>query len=647
LISLVAFALVAVVAPPSPAASDWPRSQVPPGWPAPAATPAPAGSPVPLATPGLIAVPGDTKGLVLPPAPAVGPLAGPPPGLPSADIAGTAGPFVGLTLDDAIGMALRRNTDLAVSQSNRRISAYQIVAAQGAYDVRFEIQPQYQFSQQPAISSFQSGPGGAPVQQVTAGGTAGFSGQTSTGGSYQLTTTAQRVDNNATLNSYDPYYQTALALTFTQPLARNLAIDQTRRQIQLAKINFDLSNDDALLTASNTVDNVLNAYYNLVAAWKNVGIQEDALRQAKAQSESNSRLVKAGQAAPVDVVESDTQVNEFQDDVYSAIANVASLQNQLKQLILSDPADPVWTANLVPLTPVVEQPAEPGVDELVVAALRGRPEVAQLRENLREENVNVAYYKDQTKPQIDLNLGVTENGFAGAPTNPLTNPFVGIFAAEINSIDQLIARVNTLAPGLTPLVPINPATLNLPLFPGTVGGIGQSYKTALEGKFPQYSVTATLSFPLRNRTAEADYHAELARRQQVLTQEVGLIQRLQTESRNAVQSYRSAQSRLIAATAARRAAEIVAASELRRFRAGKSTTFLVLQRQVTLANERGRELQAQTDVARALVEIQRVSGAILPEHGVDVGALGTAPQGQVPNLLGSPAGTGTPPPGKP
>ncbi len=624
MIHLVAFALVALAATPSPSAS-------------PTSSPSP-GPPVPLATPGLIAVPSDTKDLVLPPAPAIAPLLGTPAQLPSGDIAGTTGPFVGLSLEDAIAMGLRRNTDLAVSQSNRRIASYQIVSAQGAYDVRFELQPQYQYSKQAAISTFQAGPNGAPVTQITAGANAGFSGATGSGGSFSASTSAQRVDNDATLNSYDPYYQTSLALTFTQPLARNLAIDETRRSIQLAKINFDLSNDNALLTASNTVDNVLNAYYNLVAAWKNVGIQEDALRQAKAQSESNARLVRQGQAAPVDVVESDTQVNEFQDDVYSAISNVASLQNQLKQLILSDPADPAWTANLVPLSPVVEQPVEPAVDDLVVAALRTRPEVAQLRENLREENVNVAYFKDQTKPQIDLNAGITENGFAGAPSNPNLNPFIGIFAAQIATIDQIISRVNALSAGATPLVPINPALLNSPLFPGTVGKFGQSYKTALQGDFPQYTVSATLSFPLRNRTAEANYKAEFEKRQQIQIQEVGLIQRVQAEARNAVQGYRSARSRSIAASAARRAAEIVAASELRRFRAGKSTTFLVLQRQVSLANERGRELQAQTDVERALVEIDRVSGALLHNHGVDVGTLGTGPQGAVPDLLVNPAG---------
>ena len=378
---------------------------------------------------------------------------------------------------------------------------------------------------------------------------------------------------------------------------------------------------------------MLVAYYNLVAAWKNVAIQEDALRQAKAQSESNARLVNHGAAAPVDVVESDTQVNEFQNDVYSAIQNVASQQNTLKQLLLGNPADPLWTANLVPTTPISNEVAEPTINDVILSALKQRPEVAQLRENMREENVDVAYAKDQTKPQIDLNAGVTENGFAGNPVNLAQTPLFAAIGGQVTTINQLVALSNAANPG-NPLMPINANSLNVPPYPGTVGNVGQSYGTALKGEFPTYQISATLSFPIRNRTAKANYETELERRAQLQTQEVALIQRVQFEARNAVQMYRSSRSRLIAATAARVAAEKVAASELRKFRAGASTTFLVLQRQVTLANERGQELQAQSDVQKSLVELSRVTGDILGENGVDVSKIGAGTSQPLLDLVG-------------
>ena len=159
-------------------------------------------------------------------------------------------------------------------------------------------------------------------------------------------------------------------------------------------------------------------------------------------------------------------------------------------------------------------------------------------------------------------------------------------------------------------------------------------------RYPQYTIGASVSFPLRNRTAEAQYKVALEQRKQLEIQEVALIQRLQYEARNALQSYRSARARLLAATAARKAAEAVEASELRRFKAGASTTFLVLQREINVANQRGSELQAQTDVQKALVEIDRVTGDILAHNQVQIGTLGSVALPALP-VLTAPAGTET------
>jgi outer membrane protein len=599
-------------------------------------SPIPIATAPPFATPN-VAGPRSLPEIVTPPVPAIGP--GYPEGsqtLPPGDIAGVDEPFVGLSLDDAVAMALSRNTDLSLAQSNRRIAGYQIVAAKGAYDVSFMVEPMYAVGVTAATSPFQAGPGGGAITQITAGASGAFSGNTGSGGNYRVFTSAERIDNNFVYNGYDPYYETSLGFSFTQPLARNLGIDDRKRALLIASISRDLSNQNALLTASDTLDSVLDAYDDLVAAWRNVAISEDALRSAKAQEESNARLVKHGAAAPVDIAESDTQVAEFQDDVYSAIANVSSLQNGLKQLVLANPADPLWTANLVPTSPARVFAPEPAIDQIVTSALRNRPEVGQLRETIREEDVDVAYEKNQTKPQVDLNLGVTENGFAGQPLNPSSTPLFGVIGSEITNLNALIARANAASPG-SPLIPIDAAVLQTSVPPNTIGRLGQSYGTALAGAFPQYSISATLSFPLRNRTAEANYASEVERRRALQTQEVALIQRVQTEARNAVQNYRSAQARIVATTSQRQNAEVVAASELRKFKAGASTTFLVLQREVALSNARKSELQAQNDLERADVELFRVAGTILDSNNVDLTTLGTGPEGAVPDLTASPA----------
>lgn len=594
------------------------------------AQPTSAPSPIPTVQPYVLpsSVPAAASPLpipstALPPLPAVAPGYNASPGpLPSPEIAGVAQlPYVGIALDDAVTMALLRNTSVAISQANRRIASYQVVAAEGAYDIRFQLVPSYSHSVQPPSSLFATGPNGGPFTTDTLGVNGGFSGQTLGGTRLSVSGTGSRTTSNLGTDSFNPAYPTAFSFNVTQPLARGLHMDDARRQLDLARANADVDTDSALVTAEQTIANVANTYWDLVAAWRNVAIQEEGLRNAVAQAQSNQRQAKAGALAPVDVVESNDQVAQFQDNVYSALQNVQQLQTQLKSLIIGNPADPIWTANLVPTTSVTQVPAQPSVNDVLLAALGNRPEVAQLRDQQKSAKVNVAYAKDQLKPQLDLGLGYTSNGFAGNPVNPLSSPVTGLFIGEANAINQLIAAANKSLPpnqqipALPPLSFAGPSYLN--------GGLGTSLGNAFSNDFPTYSLQLTIGLPLRNRGARGNYDAALEQQRSLEVQEIALIQRLKAESANAVQMLRSAQSRLIAATSARQAAEEVYASELRKYRAGTSTTFLVLQRVLNLANDRGRELQAQTDVNKALVNEQLVEGKLLASYHIDVDQLGT------------------------
>src|SRR5947209_6718937 len=552
---------------------------------------------------------------VLPPVPNIAPgFSTPVNAVPNGDLVGVQQqPFVGLALQDAIAMALQRNTDLAIAQSNRRIANYQIIAAEGAYDVRFQLVPQYSHSVTPSVSSFQSGPGGGPVTQDTAGVTAAFQGITQQGGQYSAGVVGTRITSNSTINSYNPFYQTALQLNVTQPLARGRAIDQPRLQLQIARTNASIQNDVALTQASNTVVQISNAYFDLVAAWRNVAIQEQGLQNAQAQAASNARLAARGAVAQTDIVEANTQVNVFQDNVFAALQNVQRLQTQIKSLILANPAEPVWFANLVPTTAIAQIPQEPTLDALINSAIANRPEIALLRSQRANANSNLAFAREQLRPQIDLGLGYTANGFAGTPTPPSANPIFGLFGAQIAAINALIARSNAQNPGSPPITPL--AGVGFGAGPSyQTGGLAQSIANVLDNRFPTYTAQLTYQIPLGNRTAKADYGIAQEQARQVALQETAVLQRIRGESVNAIQGLREAQYRVVAARSAREAAQRVLLGEQRRFQAGTSTTFLILQRQLDVANQQARELQAQTDLDKAIVELNRVSGGIFAQN---------------------------------
>jgi len=143
-------------------------------------------------------------------------------------------------------------------------------------------------------------------------------------------------------------------------------------------------------------------------------------------------------------------------------------------------------------------------------------------------------------------------------------------------------------------------------------------KNLLSQDNPTVSVGVTISLPLRNRTAKAQLAHSSAEERRIDVVKIKTEQLIEAEVRNAMQALQSIQSRMAAAAASRTAAEQQYTSERRKFQAGVSTLFLVLQRQTDLVTVRGRELQTQTDLNKAIAELQRAMGNTLSYRNVSV-----------------------------
>jgi HAE1 family hydrophobic/amphiphilic exporter-1 len=499
----------------------------------------------------------------------------------------TAQPFVGITLQDAIGMALLKNPALAVMAANARIASYQIVAAGGAFDPHFMLEPSVVHSKAAPTNAFFAGPNFGAIEQNQQKIAGGISGILPGGQQYSVGLSSSKIIDNTIVNSFNPYYPTAFSAQLTQPLLRDAGTNAPRHALDLTIVNADSTQAQALVSVSQTIAQVSNAYWDLVAAWRNVAIQEEGLSEAIAQRGSTQRLAKQGVAADIDVVESASQVAVFQDNVASALQNVALLQNALKSLVVDDAADPIWRANLVPTSPVRQLPPMPTLDALVAAAIARRPELRQVADLRKQADLNLKFATNQAKPKLDLQLGYTSNGFAG---QPVTGP--------------------------SPFGPSAPPPAYL------VGATGQSFSNLTSNTFPTFSAGIVFQESLGEHTEKAN--VAIAREQQRVAaiQQADVAQRIVAEARDALQAYQSAIARLVAARTARSTSEQVYRSEVRKYRNGVSTTFLVLQREFTLAQNRGRELQAQTDLNKAVVELQRASGDILQSNNVDLKSVG-------------------------
>jgi len=514
-----------------------------------------------------------------------------------------------LSLREALSMALANNKDIEVARQNVRIAEFDLRGAQGAYDPRFTTSAFYERAENP-ISSFLSGGQNGSTIQTDYTATARLEGQSPVlGGTYRLDFSSIKLNTNNQFTALNPQYPTALTFSYTQPLWRGLKIDNSRRQIEIARKNLSLTDAQFRQRAIDTITNVQRAYWDLVFALRSLQVQRDAVSVARTQLEHNKRLVNEGQLAPIDVVAAEAQISTYEQAVFSALEEVSRAENNLKNMIAENHLADIWNASIVPTDPVELTVPDVSLPDALKTAMENRPELQQSNV-LREINqIDQRYYKDQTKPAIDLVGSYGVSGLAGSVSSNVVNPFTQSSVQVRQRVDELSAIA-----GLEPLPIIAPQTFS----PDLLGGYGQSLQNLLANRYGTAKVGVQISLPLRNRTAEAQLGRSLVAGERLGTQREQLEQTIQVDVRNALQAVRSSEARLRAAAATRQANEQQFASEQRKLDAGQSTTFLVLQRQTELTDARALELKAQTDLNKAIADLQRATGNSLNVNSIVV-----------------------------
>ena len=506
-----------------------------------------------------------------------------------------------MSLREVVELALRNNKDIELSRSVVRSAEDNLRMTQGLYDPKLTFNRLFFSETQPVSSSTLGGAEGSVKVKGSTGSVNFFGLSPKGGGQYQISYNDSQTKTNVIFATLDKQYKTNLTFSYTQPLLRNRAIDDPRRQIEIAKKNLSLTDAEFRASVIDTIARVRTLYWNLVYALRNLQIQQDALRAAEEQLTHTRRLVGRGYVPPIDVTQVEVQVSNFREGLFMALDGVAKSDNVLKQLMVADINDPLWNVLIIPSDPVDVKAPTINAEQALSEALAQRPEVEQSDVALAINELNQRFYSDQKRPQVDLVATYSLDGLAGS-VNPLSSQDPIQFAAT-----TLTNRVNQLSV-LAGLPPLSPPANTATVPPFLVGSYGQSLNNLFGHRFPTVRFGVQVELPLFNRKAEAQLALSREEEVQIKTRRQQLDQLIKVDVRTALQSMRTSEARLQAAAEARSASEQQYESEVRKYNGGQSTTFLVLDRQVALKNARGVELKGQMDLNKAIAEFDRATG---------------------------------------
>lgn len=498
-----------------------------------------------------------------------------------------------LTLNEAITLALENNKDIEVTRKNVKIAEYDLIAARGVYQPRFSGQTYYERSRVPNVSIFSTN------QSTTQGSIVGNAGVTGYVPSFGTVLRGDfnntRLTTNNPISILSPQNNANITFSLTQPLFRGRSFDQNRRTIEIAKRNLSLTDVQFRQRSIEIIASVQRAYWDLTYALRNLQVQRDGVKDAKDQLAHNRRLVDEGQLAPIDIVAAETQVANFEQAVYDALNIVTLAENNLKNMIAPSRTDAIWNESVTPVDPVAIDTPLTTLNEALTAALANRPEL-EINDAQKDINkLDQRLYREFKKPQIDLVASYSSAGIGGTQ-NPDFNPnFPTPCVVDPNS--PLCQQQQQNLAALT----------------------GNPYSGIFQNKYPTYRVGVTFNLPLfGDKTAGAQLGRALVEGERLETQRQQIEQNIQVDVRNALQTLRTAEARLRAAAIARENSVRQYESEQRKLDNGQSDIYRVLERQTALTSARSAELRAQTELNKAISDLQRATGNSLKANNVSL-----------------------------
>ena len=503
-----------------------------------------------------------------------------------------------LSLREAVEMALQNNPDIQISQKNVKIAELDLQSARGAYDTRLAATTNFERAKSPLTNSIFSIGNSTINNRVLTNSVKLEKPLTRFGSVVSSEFSNSFQTTNDPFNSFRRSYQPSLNFSLTQPIFKGRKFDDSRRQIEVAKKNLNLTDQQFRQRTIETIAEVQRTYWDLAFALKDLQVQQEAVRDTKSQLETTQRKVEQGSTAPIETVSIENQAAKFESAVFSSLETVTRTQNALKKLIAPNENAVLWNEAILPTDNINLEVPEVSLNDAVKTAYENRLELKQNSTSRSINEINRKFYQEQTKPQVDLKIGYTMNGFAGTPNN-----------ANFNFGDpNLTARVNELSTlaELPPLPVQSPASV-----PGNLnGGFNKSLANLFRQDFNVFQFGITINIPLENRTAKAELGKNLVEAEKLDIEKRQLSQNITAEVRNAVQTLQTLKLRTQSAKTSRKTAEQEFESEQRKYNSGYATgsLFVLLEKQKNLTTAKANEVQVRLELNKAIAEYERAVG---------------------------------------
>ncbi|HEX5136773.1 MAG TPA: TolC family protein [Planctomycetota bacterium] len=374
-----------------------------------------------------------------------------------------------------------------------------------------------------------------------------------------------RLFTNSSFSTINPSYDTSLEVSLTVPLLRGRGRTAQESNLRASQAGALGARYTLLSDAEMLIESVAVAYWNLVYLEDRVLVLKKSLEVAREIEEAEQKKLRPeiGRSTPLDVTKAHAETKTRETNLISGRLDAANASDDLRLLVLPFTGGPddriVLRTKERP-----EDPTEvPDLDKLVADALATRNDLRATDASIEQLREGVVQAQNQMRVQLDL-------------TGTLT-------------------------------------------FRGVDGDISGASTQALGFDYPSGNAALNLSWPLGRRAAKAALHRAEIALEQAEVQRSDQVSNIIVEVRKAHRGLRAALEGILSLREEVVAADASLQGERKRLERGSSTVLDVAQLEEDLTNAQLRLLETRTKVEQARIRLERATGRLLPNFGIELG----------------------------
>jgi outer membrane protein TolC len=382
-----------------------------------------------------------------------------------------------------------------------------------------------------------------------------------TGTSFTINYGMQRQGSTQLHLLYVPAFTPGFNFTINQQLLNGFG-SVNKVLIKVAENEQQIERESFRRQVITSLTTAQNAYWDLVAAQAAVRAAEQAVKAAEDLQANNQRQVEIGTMATLDLVTAQSQTANSRRDLIVAQNSLTNSELQLKAQF-SKNLDDGFASAIIETTDSFPDPDNaplPSLQEAIETANKNRPDVAVAEGNIKSQKDVVPFIQNALKPTLNV-----------------------------------YGLVSTV---------------------GLYNFFGTSFTEAIRFKYPQVAFGVQLSFPFRNRQAQADEvrsQIELHQAQATLTHTKSQIE---VDVQNALIALTQSKAQVAAARETVRLEQQKLSDEQTKLASGLSTSYNVVLIQRDLLTAELAEVQASAAYAKARVNLDQAMGVTLERNHI-------------------------------